>query len=79
MTTKEIIDILQLAQSCMEWEYSMEFAAAVDETIEIIQKSDKKETPIKPTYDETTKKLICPKCNKEVNGNYCSNCGQRME
>lgn len=76
MTTKEIIDMLQVAQGYMEWEHPMDFAVAADEAIKII----KKDIPKLPIYDVNRKMCMCPLCGQQVNDeNYCPVCGQRLE
>ena len=37
MTTEEIIQILKIAQAEVEWDYPMDFAAAIDEVIEALR------------------------------------------
>lgn len=69
MTNEDVINALQV----LEWDcpFPQEVAEA--------RKRVEKDNPVKPIYNELTMKVICPICNTEVNGKYCSNCGQRLE
>lgn len=40
MTKQEIIQNLELAAKILEWEYSLEIVAAIDEAIKIVESSD---------------------------------------
>ena len=83
MTTQEAIETLKLMQAQVEWDYPMEYAAAVDMAVEALQKQIPK--PIKITT--FTKR--CGNCGRQLSRignihnihperNYCVKCGQKV-
>lgn len=81
MNAEEIIKILRLIQAAVEWDYPMEYSAAIDAAIEILEK----ETPIHPLHYEMDiggRVIIpCGNCGSGLDGNeeYCKWCGQKVK
>ena len=77
MNLKEVIKTLELAKAEVEWNYPMDYAVAIDEAIEAIDKQIPKKAELKGEY------YVCPVCGgyqetSEGNPPYCINCGQRI-
>lgn len=94
MTTQEAIETLKLMQGQIEWDYSMEYAVAVDMAVDVMQKQiPKKPKSIKEDYNEYMD-LYCPTCGHDVgmyyaetgysymdnesNPRMCAKCGQLL-
>ena len=88
MNLKEVIKTLELAKAEVEWNYPMDYAVAIDEAIEAIDK----QIPKKPKVIDRWR--MCPRCYEEYGFNYdiligmrglktgecrCLNCGQVIE
>ena len=50
MTTQEAIETLKLMQGQVEWDYPMEYAAAVDMAVDALQKQIPEPAEIKPAF-----------------------------
>lgn len=77
MTLGEAIKTLELAKAEVEWNYPMDYAVAIDEAIEAVDKQIPKKPELKGEY------YVCPVCGvyqetSEGNPPYCINCGQRI-
>ena len=77
MNLKEVIKTLELAKAEVEWNYPMDYAVAIDEAIEAVDKQIPKNPELKGEY------YVCPVCGvyqetSEGNPPYCINCGQRI-
>ena len=77
MNLKEVIKTLELAKAEVEWDYPMDYAVAIDEVIEAVDKQIPKNPEIEGEY------YICPVCGvyqetSEGNPPYCINCGKRL-
>lgn len=80
MTTQEAIETLKLMQGQVEWDYPMEYAAAVDMAVDALQKQIPKPIRI------TTSTKRCGNCGRQLSGignihperNYCVKCGQKV-
>ena len=77
MNLKEVIKTLELAKAEVEWDYPMDYAVAIDEAIEAVDKQIPKKPELKGEYH------VCPVCGvyqetSEGNPPYCINCGQRL-
>ena len=90
MTIQKMIDNLKIMQAEIEWEYPLDYAATIDNVIEILEKSEqgwKTGHWIPSERENIAYGLImqCSECGTEVlindamEHNYCSNCGSRME
>ena len=78
MNLEEVIKTLELAKAEVEWDYPMDYAVAIDEAIEAVDKQIPKKPEIKDEY------YVCPVCGvyqetSEGNPPYCINCGQAIE
>lgn len=88
MNLKEVIKTLELAKAEVEWNYPMDYAAAIDEAIKAIDKQIPKEPKIIDRW------RMCPRCYEEYGFDYdiligmrglktgecrCLNCGQVIE
>ena len=88
MNLKEVIKTLELAKAEVEWDYPMDYAVAIDEAIEAVDKQIAKEPKVIDHW------RICPRCYEEYGFNYdiligmrglktgecrCLNCGQVIE
>ena len=78
MTPQEVIKTLELAKAEVEWNYPMDYAVAIDEVIEAVDKQIPKNPEIEGEY------YVCPVCGvyqetSEGNPPYCINCGQAIE
>jgi predicted amidophosphoribosyltransferase len=70
-------------QAEVEWEYTMDYAVAIDEAIKVLEKQIPKEVTqsvlfppkLKPRYSN------CPICKNliEYQPQYCNRCGQKLE
>ena len=77
MTPDEVIKTLELAKAEVEWNYPMDYAVAIDEAIEALDKQIPKNPELKGEY------YVCPVCGvyqetSEGNPPYCINCGKRL-
>ena len=77
MTPEEVIKTLEVAKAEVEWNYPMDYAVAIDEAIEALNKQIPKKPELKGEY------YVCPVCGvyqeiSEGNPPYCINCGQRL-
>lgn len=81
MTPNEVIKILEVAKTEVEWNYPMDYAVAIDEAIKAVDK----QIPKKPR--ETRCALMCANCGhkiteigcKKLNRFYCKKCGQAID
>ena len=78
MNLKDVIKTLEIAKAEVEWNYPMDYAVAIDEAIEAVDKQILKKPEIKDEY------YICPVCGvyqetSEGNPPYCINCGQAID
>ena len=88
MNLKEVIKTLEIAKAEVEWNYPMDYAVAIDEAIEAVDK----QIPKKPKVIDRWH--MCPRCYEEYGFNYdiligmrglktgecrCLNCGQVIE
>ena len=78
MNLEEVIKTLEIAQAEVEWHYPMDYAVAIDEAIEAVDKQIPKNPEIEGEY------YICPVCGvyqetSEGNPPYCINCGQAID
>ena len=77
---EETIKTLRLMQAAVEWDYPMDYAAAIDAAIEALEKQiPKKPTVI--TWLDTTSRIVCPVCGNRIsdkNTQHCENCGQAV-
>ena len=63
MTTQEAIETLKLMQGQIEWDYPMEYAAAVDMAVDALEKQIPKKPIIKiDNYNDNLNYLYCPTC-----------------
>ena len=81
MTTQEAIETLKLMQSQVEWDYPMEYAAAVDMAVDALEKQIPEPAEIKPAFvrDDgiVAYKRVCPDCGHELEEeDICPNCGK---
>lgn len=77
MNLKEVIKTLELAKAEVEWDYPMDYAVAIDEAIEAVDKQIPKKAELEGEY------YVCSVCGvyqetSEGNPPYCINCGQRI-
>lgn len=80
MKPEEAIETIKIAIAEVEWNYPMDYAAALSMAIEALEK----QVPKKPR--ETRCALMCANCGhkitekgcKKLNRNYCKKCGQRI-
>jgi hypothetical protein len=86
MTPQQTIEILKLMQAEVEWEYTMDYAVAIDEAIKALEKQIPKEVIYKPYQgDEDFPVAHCPNCDElqpdrwEGEQLYCMDCGQRLK
>lgn len=84
MEPKEAIDTLRALSAAVEWDFPLDYAAAIDEAIEALEK----QVPKKPTVPVDT--WLCPSCGESVEyqqklgdnvlyhgqHDFCPNCGQ---
>ena len=88
MNLREVIKTLEIAKAEVEWDYPMDYAVAIDEAIEAVDK----QIPKKPKVIDRWR--MCPRCYEEYGFNYdiligmrglktgecrCLNCGQVIE
>ena len=91
MDNTEAIEIIKTAIAKVEWDYPMEYAAALDKAVEAL----KEQEPIKPTVSVDT--WICSKCGHTLESQeliddkenpqvliheqyqYCPNCGRKVK
>ena len=81
MTTQEAIETLKLMQGQIEWDYPMEYAAAVDMAVDALEKQIPEPVEIKPAFvrDDgiVAYKRVCPDCGHELEEeDICPNCGK---
>lgn len=80
MTPQEAIDIIRVGVGEVEWEYPMDYAAALDMAIEALEKQNAIEpiSPLSPTWSGI---YFCGKCKYFVgkHENYCSQCGKKVK
>ncbi len=86
MTLQEAIETIKIAQAEVEWEYTMDYAAAFDMAIEALEK----QIPAKPLNN------YCPMCRRHLRcpkqyvgypakvknrrgDDYCPKCGQAID
>ena len=84
MTPEEMIATLKLMQAQIEWDYPMEYAAAIDGAIDALEKQVAKKVRIKyanPKYEYYGYASFCPNCNRVVaeGWSYCPDCGQALK
>ena len=77
MNLKDVIKTLEIAKAEVEWNYPMDYAVAIDEAIEAVDKQIPKKPELKGEY------YVCPVCGvyqetSEGNPPYCINCGKRL-
>lgn len=82
MKPEEAIKNLKLMQAQIEWDYPMEYAAAIDTAIEALEK----QIPMKPLQPEMgcDGKVIhpCGNCGEDLESkihDYCPWCGQMVK
>ena len=78
MNLKDVIKTLEIAKAEVEWNYPMDYAVAIDEAIEAVDKQIAKKPELEGEY------YICPVCGvyqetSEGNPPYCLNCGQAID
>ena len=75
MTTQEAIEALKFIQWQVDWDYPMEYAAAIDMAVDALQK----QIPQKPIPDGYKDK--CPACGLVVKfgEKYCKGCGIALD
>lgn len=94
MTPNEVIKTLEVAKAEVEWNYTMDYAVAIDEAIEAVEKQIPKK-PKQITYElllQSGWKYECPKCRCAVGRNaftdykyievyepWCGQCGQAID
>ena len=82
MNLKEAIKTLEIARAEVEWNYPMDYAVAIDEAIEAVDK----QIPKKPKLHRKFEVLgiiheiyLCPSCGAMLdNEDYCMSCGQAL-
>ena len=82
MNLKEVIKTLEIAKAEVEWNYPMDYAVAIDEAIEAVDK----QIPKKPKLHRKFEVLgiiheiyLCPSCGAMLdNEDYCMSCGQAL-
>ena len=86
MTPKEAIDTLKALCASGEWDFPLDYAAAIDAAIEALEK----QIPLKPDYvsdgwDPEGAGIWephCPDCDHNLEDDdepeHCPNCGQRI-
>ena len=80
MEPKEAIDTLKALCASVEWDFPLDYAAAIDAAIEALEK----QVPEKVRITTSTKR--CSVCGRQLSGignihperNYCQGCGQRI-
>ena len=82
MTPQEVIKTLEVAKTEVEWNYPMDYAVAIDEAIEAVEKQIPKKP--EPKKDASGEYYVCPICGvyqetSEGNPPYCINCGQALD
>lgn len=79
MTTKEIIETLEIAKAEVEWNYPLDYAIAFDEAVKILEK----EIPIKIHKMVKFENIVFGRCRcgHDVASFmcYCENCGQKID
>ena len=79
MNLKEVIKTLELAKAEVEWNYPMDYAVAIDEAIEAVDKQIPKKAELEGEY------YVCPICGvyqeylTDGKPPYCVNCGQALD
>ena len=83
MKPKEAIDTLKALCAAVEWDFPLDYAAAIDAAIEALEK----QVPKKPTGDHYAH-MRCPSCNHKIpsgmgsssrrRDNWCNYCGQKI-
>ena len=74
MTNAEAIKTLKLMRAQVEWEYPMDYAAAIDEAISALELKISR----RAVKDEKNG-LVCPNCEKFAISGYCRYCGQLID
>lgn len=84
MNLKEVIKTLELAKAEVEWNYPMDYAVAIDEAIEAIDKQIPKKPVSKYKYRDGEN--VCPSCETENRcrivmfwEKFCPDCGQAID
>ena len=78
MNLKEAIKTLEIARAEVEWNYPMDYAVAIDEAIEAVDKQIPKKAELEGEY------YVCPICGvyqeylTDGKPPYCVNCGQAL-
>lgn len=84
MTNAEAIQTLKLMQAQVEWEYPMDYAAAIDEAIDALEKQQPMETGPDELGISARNPVItpCGNCGTELTDrmwSYCPWCGQKIK
>lgn len=77
MKPEEAIEIMKLMQAQVEWDYPMDYAAAVDIAIDALKKQIPKEPTEGSVFREEFRNMIAKK-NKDmasITGSCCPTCG----
>lgn len=79
MTAKEAIEVIEVAIAVVEWEYPLDYAAAIEMAIEALEKQIPKK-PYKDNENGVYEKDYCPTCNRSLfpNDHHCR-CGQAID
>ena len=64
MNLKEVIKTLEIAKAEVEWNYPMDYAVAIDEAIEAVDKQIAKKPKVIDRW------RMCPRCYEEYGFNY---------
>lgn len=92
MTNKETAEIIKTAIAEVEWEYPMEYAAAFDRAIEVLEQEPKTGHWIEiAKYSDGKHKIECSECGNHIfdrghansynvkeKYKYCPRCGAKM-
>ena len=87
MTAKEAIQTIEAAKAEIEWNYPLDYAAAFEVAIEVLEKQIPKNLIGKtdPMFGDSY--IVCPNCENTVIVNpfthsifkHCPNCGQALD
>ncbi len=84
MTNREAADLIKLAKTEIEWDYSLDYQVALDMAIKALEQEPKTghwKCTSMDKYPEHAKYWYrCDRCGKDYLGDtgWCSNCGYKM-
>ena len=81
MEPKEAIDTLKALCASVEWDFPLDYAAAIDAAIEALEKQIPKKVCIEHAHPKYGYASFCPYCYRmDVRGwSYCPDCGQALK